>query len=344
MSAAVSTPQPRPTIVRGRFAPSPTGPLHLGGARTALCAWLSVRARGGSFVLRMEDLDAERARAGAADALLEDLRWLGLDWDEGPDAGVGGPYAPYTQGLRRARYADAAARLRAAGLSYPCFCTRAELARAASAPHPGETAPAYPGSCRSIAPADAAARVAAGARAALRLRVPAGERSFDDLVRGAVTQDIARAVGDFAIVRADGCAAYQLAVALDDAEMAITEVLRADDLVDSTPRQLLVLELLGLPAPRYAHVPLVLAADGVRLAKRDGAAQVPALRAAGRTPAEVVGFLGATLGLCPRGSRALPAELLPAWRTHADLRWLAQPPTRLAAGPDPLAENTNAAQ
>jgi len=311
------------TPVRGRFAPSPTGALHLGGARTALVAWLSVRARGGTLVLRMEDLDAERARAGAAEALLEDLRWLGLEWDEGSDAG--GAHGPYTQGERRARYAAAAEELRAAGLAYPCWCTRAELARAASAPHAGEAGPRYPGTCRGAAPR--------AGRAALRLAVPAGVVSFDDLVRGPVAQDVAREVGDYVLVRADGCAAYQLAVALDDSDMDITEVVRADDLLDSTPRQLQLLALLGRAAPRYAHVPMVLNADGVRLAKRDGGAQVAALRAAGRAADEIVGWLAASLGLVPAGTRARPHQLVRAFaeKSGGGLAWLAQPPTRFTA-------------
>jgi glutamyl-tRNA synthetase len=289
---------------RGRFAPSPTGDLHLGGARTALAAWLAARAAGGDFVVRVEDLDGPRVVPGAEARILEDLAWLGLAWDEGPD--VGGAHAPYRQSERRRRYDAAAAALVASGRAFPCWCSRAEVARAATAPHgPGDDGPRYPGSCRE--------RTAGppGRAPSLRLRVEPGEIAFVDGVHGPQREDVAAAVGDFVIVRADGVPAYQLAVVVDDAAMGVTDVVRGDDLLGSTARQLALYRALGLTAPRFAHVPLVLGPDGARLSKRHGAIGVRALRERGVAAARVVGILAATLGLCAAGA-AVPAEELVA--------------------------------
>lgn len=288
-------------LIRGRYAPSPTGGLHVGNARTALLAWLQVRARGGAFVLRIEDLDRPRAVQGAAERLCEELRWLGLDWDEGPD--VGGPFGPYVQSERNAFYDDALSSLRARGRIYPCFCSRQEIARAASAPHgPQDDGPRYPGTCRALAPEAAAARAAAGRAPALRFRVAPGALSFCDGLRGPVAIDLEAAVGDFVVRRADGLHAYQLAVAVDDARMGITDVLRGDDLLSSAPRQIQILEALGLPAPRYAHAPLVLGPGGERLAKRNGEAQLGWLRAQGVPPERVVAELARSAGLADEKS------------------------------------------
>lgn len=273
--------------VRGRYAPSPTGPLHLGNARTALLAWLDIRSKAGTFLLRIEDLDPQRSSPDSAAGIVEDLRWLGLDWDEGPDRG--GPVAPYTQDERRASYDQAIARLLADGLAFPCTCSRAEVARAAGAPHAGEDGPRYPGTClRGVTHPERAASV--------RLRVDPALVTFDDLVCGPVTEDVGWAVGDFALRRADGVAAYQLAVALDDSLMKIDRVVRGDDLLRSTPRQLLVLRALGLDEPRYGHVPLVVGENGHRLSKRGGALSLAALRASGVRPEAVVGWLAKTWG------------------------------------------------
>jgi glutamyl-tRNA synthetase len=296
---------------RGRFAPSPTGELHLGGARTALAAWLAARAAGGTFVLRVEDLDRARAVAGAEARILEDLRWLGLDWDEGPDAG--GPHAPYRQSQRLERFESAIQRLLREGRAFPCFCSRAEVARAAQAPHgPGDDGPRYPGTCRALPPAEAAARARTRAPS-LRLRVEPETIAWRDGVHGEQREDVAAAVGDFVIRRADGVPAYQLAVVVDDADMGITDVVRGDDLLGSTARQLLVYRALGAAAPRFWHVPLVLGPDGARLSKRHGAIGVRALRQRGLAPERVIGFLGASLGLCDRDARPRAAELVPAW-------------------------------
>jgi glutamyl-tRNA synthetase len=297
--------------IRGRFAPSPTGALHLGNARTALLSWLAVRAAGGAYVMRVEDLDRPRVRPGLEARILDELRWLGLDWDEGPD--VGGPAGPYRQSERAGRYADALARLRAAGHAYPCFCSRAEIALAARAPHgPTDEGPRYPGTCRELDPAETARRSATRAPA-WRLRVPEGPVSFEDLVHGVCTRDVAAETGDFVIARADGIAAYQLAVVVDDDAMGITDVVRGDDLLASTARQLLIYRALGLAAPRFAHVPLVVGEDGARLAKRHGALSVAELRARGADPRAVMGLLAELSGLAAAGARPWPGALVPGF-------------------------------
>jgi glutamyl-tRNA synthetase len=296
---------------RGRFAPSPTGALHLGNARTALLAWLHARAAGGAFVMRVEDLDFGRVRPGVMETQLDELRWLGLDWDEGPD--VGGPHAPYVQSERTDRYEAALRRLAERGHLFACTCSRREILAAASAPHAGEEGPAYPGTCRPRAvPADAPSltRFAAG-EAALRFHAPAGEVCFDDGVQGRACFHPAHDTGDFVVRRKDGVAAYQLAVVVDDAAMGITDVVRGGDLLGSTARQLLLFRALGLPEPRYAHVPLLLGADGERLAKRHGAVSLGELRGAGVAPEVVVGWLASTCGLATPGDQARPAALVP---------------------------------
>ncbi|HEX8909942.1 MAG TPA: tRNA glutamyl-Q(34) synthetase GluQRS [Anaeromyxobacteraceae bacterium] len=303
------TPSPAaPPGGRGRFAPSPTGPLHLGNARTALLAWLAARARGASFVMRVEDLDGPRVRPGLEARMLAELRWLGLDWDEGPD--LGGPHAPYRQSERLERYQAALDRLRRAEAVYPCFCSRAEIAAASQAPHgPSDEGPRYPGTCRALSPAEVAARSLRRAPA-WRLRVAPGEIAFRDGVHGRRAFDVAAEVGDFVVARADGIPAYQLAVVVDDAAMGIEEVVRGDDLLSSTARQLLVYRALGLAPPRFAHVPLVTGEDGARLAKRHGALSLGELRERGADPRAVVGLLAALSGLAPEGGRLAPAELV----------------------------------
>jgi glutamyl-tRNA synthetase len=285
---------------RARFAPSPTGPMHLGNARTALLAWLDARAAGATMVLRMEDLDRARIAPGAEARLMVDLRWLGLDWDEGPD--VGGPHAPYRQSARVTRYDAAVARLLAAGRAFPCACSRADVARAASAPHAADDeGPRYPGTCALLPEAEVVARAASqGRQPAIRFRGGARRVAFVDRVAGPVEG----LVDDFVLRRADGTAAYQLAVVVDDAAMHITEVVRGDDLIASTPRQLALFEALSHPPPRFAHVPLVLSPDGDRLAKRSRPRSVADLRGAGISSEEVVRALAASAGLAPRSARA----------------------------------------
>jgi len=297
--------------IRGRFAPSPTGPLHLGNARTALLAWLDARSRAGALTMRVEDLDGPRVRPGLEARILEELRWLGLDWDEGPD--VGGPHGPYRQSERGGRYAAALELLRGQGLVYPCFCSRAEIAQASQAPHASDEGPRYPGTCRGLPPGEQAARMARRPPA-WRFRVPEGPVAFQDAFHGTCTFDVAATVGDFVVARADGVPAYQLAVVVDDAAMEVTDVLRGDDLLPSTSRQLLLYRALGLPAPRFAHVPLVVGADGERLAKRHGAFSVGELRERGAGAAAVVGLLAAASGLAPPGARVMPVELVAGFR------------------------------
>jgi glutamyl-tRNA synthetase len=298
--------------MRGRYAPSPTGAIHLGNARTALLAWLDARAAGGAFVMRVEDLDRPRVVRGAEAALLADLAWLGLDWDEGPDKpDGGGPYGPYRQSERAARYDQAVDALLAAGRAFPCACSRADLARAASAPQePDDDGPRYPGTCRSLAPAEVEARAAAqGRRPAVRFAGGGAPVDFVDRVHRRVAGDV-RGVDDFLLRRADGTASYQLAVVVDDAAMAITRVVRADDLLGSTPRQIALYRALGLPPPEFAHVPLVLAPGGERLAKRTRPLALAELRARGVPPEAVVGVLAASAGLCGPGTRAAARDLV----------------------------------
>jgi len=277
----------------GRFAPSPTGRLHLGNVRSALLGWLAARAAGGRFLLRVEDLDPDRSREDAIAWLVEDLAYLGLDWDG----------EVWRQSQRGAAYEAALEALREKGLVYPCWCSRAEIARAASAPHVGEEGPVYPGTCRD------GGVPKPGRTPALRFRVPEGVVSFVDGVHGPVSQDVARDVGDFVVRRVDGVASYQLAVVVDDAAQGVTDVLRADDLLLSTPRQLLLYRALGLPEPRFAHVPLLLQADGKRLAKREGSTTVAGLRAAGVSGEAIVGLLAKWSGLSD-GAPTRPAELV----------------------------------
>jgi glutamyl-tRNA synthetase len=289
---------PASARVRGRYAPSPTGELHLGNVRTAVVAWLGARAASGEFVMRVEDLDPPRIIPGAESRILEDLRWLGMDWDEGPD--VGGPYGPYRQSERYEIFREALEQLHRAGRLYGCVCSRADLKRLASAPHGlSEEGPVYPGICRE-AGHDLAfgAAPAAGQRVpSLRFQAASGELCFDDLLAGRYCQDVETMVGDFVVRRADGLYAYQLAVVVDDAAMGITQVVRGADLLDSTPRQIQLQQALGYPTPEYAHVPLVLSEEGQRLAKRDQATAIRSLREAGARPEAIVGLLGHSLGL-----------------------------------------------
>jgi glutamyl-tRNA synthetase len=279
---------------RGRLAPSPTGYPHLGHARTFWTAQQRAQAAGGVLVLRNEDLDAARIRADFSRAMMEDLRWFGLTWQEGPD--VGGPYGPYNQSERRSHYLAAFTQLRASGAVYPCWCSRRDVHEAAGAPHeapPGEAwapdEPIYPGTCRpplSDGLAVAAADPPPGA--SWRFRVPDGTSlSFSDGHYGPQAATAGVHFGDFIVWRKDGMPAYQLACVVDDAAMHITEVVRGADLMLSTFRQLLLYRALGVTPPAFYHCPLVTDDRGVRLAKRHDALSLRALRASGRTPAEL---------------------------------------------------------
>ena len=287
---------------RHRLAPSPTGALHVGNLRSALAAWLAARAAGGAILLRMEDLDTARVRTGAATAILEDLRWLGLDWDEGPE--VGGPVGPYVQSERRGLYERARAALAASGLAYPCACSRAEVA--ASAPHGGDAGARYGGRCRDEDPATVIERAGAAGRAvAWRFRVPEREIRFVDGVFGERSERLPETCGDFVIARSDGVVAYQLAVVVDDAAMGITDVVRGSDLLASTARQIALHEALrevgvtppSTLTPRFLHVPLVLGREGEKLSKRERPASVGEMRGRGVRPERLAGVLARTLGL-----------------------------------------------
>lgn len=291
-----------PPLVRGRYAPSPTGALHLGNALAALLAWASVREQGGTFVYRVEDLDPPRVVAGAEAEQMRDLRWLGLDWDEGPD--VGGPHGPYRQSERSTRYEAALAKLAEAGRLFPCDLSRRELREIASAPHGAHARSPYPTHLRPGAlPTDWYARYQAddqtddGAGDALRFRVASGVVCYDDLVQGEQTQDVLAEVGDFVLKRRDGLYAYQLAVVADDLAMGVTEVVRGADLLGSTARQIQLIEALGGEAPAYAHGPLLVGADGEKLSKRNEALCLAELRERGIAPEVVVGALAFAAGL-----------------------------------------------
>ena len=323
-----------PPVPRGRLAPSPTGLLHLGNAYAFLMAWLSVRSKGGSLVLRMEDIDPDRSKPEFVTGIYEDLDWLGLDCDEGPARSAahavreeGGPHAegpcgPYEQSKRLGLYDALLADFCRKGLAYPCYCTRKELRMLASAPHVGDEGAPYPGTCRSLTEAERAARESVGRRPALRLNTDAALRhaaapcallSFCDGVLGPQRFSLADCGGDFALRRSDGVVAYQLAVVADDAAMGITEVVRGDDLLLSTPRQILLFRLLGNEPPDYAHVPLLHDAAGERLAKRHKSLALASLRAAGAAPEAVVGYLGWLAGFLERPQPARPGEMSAAF-------------------------------
>ncbi|HEY5146657.1 MAG TPA: tRNA glutamyl-Q(34) synthetase GluQRS [Polyangiaceae bacterium] len=285
--------------VRTRFAPSPTGDLHLGGAWTALASWVVARRQGGLSLLRFEDLDAARCVPGSRERLEDDLSWLGLDWDG----------TPVVQSERGALYDEALARLAGLGLVYPCDCSRAEIARAASAPHEGEEA-IYGGLCRDRDPTRPMKRPPA-----LRVRVPDDVVSYDDEALGPFAHNLAREVGDFVVRRGDGVYAYQLAVVVDDAAMAISHVVRGADLVASTPRQIWLARILGAAPPRYTHVPLVVAPDGTRLEKRTPGVTIRALRAADLPATTVIGALAHGLGLRPTAAPSTAVEVAEATAT-----------------------------
>ena len=268
-----------------RFAPSPTGHLHLGNARTALLNYLAARSSGGRFILRVEDTDEARSSDKFMRDLFDDLRWLGLDWDEGPD--IGGPHAAYRQQQRRTIYEAWLQKLDTAGLTYPCFCTPAELTIARRQLIAAGKPPRYTGTCRGLTEEERVERLVSGKAAALRFRVPAGQTvTFNDLVHGEqrfATDDI----GDFIIRRADGSTAFFFSNAIDDSLMGVTLVLRGDDHLTNTPRQMLILQALGMPIPRYAHVALLLGMDGAPLSKRHGDLSLRDLRKRGYLPAAI---------------------------------------------------------
>jgi glutamyl-tRNA synthetase len=290
----------------GRYAPSPSGRLHLGNLRTALLAWLFARSQQGRFLLRIEDLDPGRSRLAHELSTIEDLRAIGLDWDE----------EPLRQSLRRERHREALAQLEGAGEVYPCWCTRAEVRLASAAPHAEQRDGVYPRTCRHLSARERSERENSGRPLAWRLDADGRRASFIDVLNGEQTAE----VDDFVLWRGDDTPAYNLAVVVDDADQRIGEVVRGDDLLETTPRQVLLSELLGLPVPRYVHVPLVLGPDGKRLAKRHGAVTLPERVASGERVEELVGWLAASSGLAPSGTRLMPADLLASFDPSRLLR------------------------
>jgi len=279
----------------GRFAPTPSGRMHLGNVFAAMMAWLSVRCRGGGFVLRMEDLDTQRTSPEFAQTLREDLLWLGLDWD----------VETQPQSRRSAVYDRYFEKLRDLGLLYPCYCTRSQL-HSVNAPHLSDGTYVYPGTCRDLTPQQ---RSAFRRAPAWRVRVPQGEWTLTDLCQGPYRQDLAAECGDFVVRRADGVYVYQLAVTVDDGEAGVTEVVRGWDLLSSAPRQMYLQKLFGFPAPVYGHIPLLMAADGRRLSKRDKDLDLGYLRQHCK-PELLLGVLAAAAGLIPRPEALSARELV----------------------------------
>ncbi|MBI2834487.1 MAG: glutamate--tRNA ligase [Acidobacteria bacterium] len=299
--------------MRLRFAPSPTGQLHVGNARTALFNWLLARGSAGRLILRIEDTDAERSTRESELAIIEDLQWLGLEWDEGPD--VGGAHGPYRQSERLRLYESYANELMTAGHGYYCFCPAEQLTRQREAALAEGKPPRYDGTCRTVAAVEARRRVEAGEPAVVRFRVPdRAEVQFDDLVRGPVSFST-EVIGDPVLLRSDGRPAYNFAVVIDDASMEVTHVVRGEDHISNTPRQLLLYEALGFTPPKFAHVSLVLGPDHTPLSKRHGATSVAEFRARGYLPEALVNYL-ALIGWSPgEGEELLPiAELARRFR------------------------------
>lgn len=332
MPGMMATPAYPRTVPVGRLAPSPTGAQHVGNARTYLLAWLSLRSRGGRVLLRIEDIDSPRIKPWATQQAIDDLAWLGLDWDEGPD--LGGPHGPYIQTERLASYTEALQRLQAMEAVYPCRCTRADVAAAASAPHVGQEGPVYPGTCAGRTANDA--RDLAGQPYCWRFRTAGTVDEFADGFMGDRVCDVGQDLGDFVVWKTDGGPAYQLAVVVDDQAMGVTEVCRGDDLLPSAHRQRLLYRAFGWTPPEFVHVPLVVGPDGRRLAKRHGDTRIALLRERGVPAERLIGFLAwscrlratrepvTARSLLPDfDNRTVPAE--PFVMTDADWKWLLRP-------------------
>lgn len=297
----------------GRLAPSPTGALHLGNARSLLMAWLSIRSRGGTLRLRIEDIDGPRIRSGAMEQTIEDLLWLGLDWDGEPEI----------QTEHLARHQAALENLQQQQLVYPCICSRREIEEAATAPHESDGISAetiYPGTCRDRWRDEEHARAESGRDPAFRLKVTESAVAFEDQFTGPQLGELS---GDFVVRKRDGTPSYQLAVVVDDAAAGITEVLRADDLLSSTPRQLLLYRHLKAESPHFIHLPLIVGLDGRRLAKRHGDTSLASYRHQGVSARSLVGALGFLSGLVEQGTQCLPEDLLDGF----DLNRIPEGPT-----------------
>lgn len=300
-------------LPRGRYAPSPTGFLHVGNARTALAAWLHTRSRGGEFVLRIEDLDSQRSKPEFTKANIAELRWLGLDWDEGPD--VGGKYAPYLQSQRPELYQQALETLQAKGHLFECYLSRKDLQEVASAPH--EKMSVYGKQERKRNEQVRAQKRLEGKPPSSRFRVPDKTVRLEDSVYGLQLFSALHEVGDFIVKRADGEWAYQLAVVVDDMAMNITEVVRGEDLLQSTAAQLLLYEALGATPPAFAHVPLLADETGSRMSKRKGSLTLTSLKESGVKPERLVGLLAFSLGLLVELQEVTPRDLLKHYSLEA---------------------------
>ncbi len=290
----------------GRYAPSPTGPLHMGNLRTALLAWLQARLTDSIFVLRIEDLDKPRVKAGSTEQIIHDLKWLGIDWDEGPDSGGLAP--SYKQSQRDEIYKIALQALDEQGLTFQCACSRKDIAQLASAPHTGYGLGVYPGTCRNTKNKTPKP----GKPTGIRFIVDGIETTFEDKLLRQQSQNLVQEVGDFVLKRADGMFAYQLAVAVDDALMGVSDVVRGADLLDSTHRQIALLEALSLPVPGYWHVPLMLDEEGRRLSKRDGDESLDVWRKKDAKPEQVIGYLANSLAWMEANQSLSLQELLQA--------------------------------
>ena len=288
--------------IRVRFAPSPTGLLHVGNARTALLNWLFARHNEGRFILRIEDTDAERSSPEYEESILKDLRWLGLEWDEGPE--TGGPFGPYRQSERLGLYRELADQLVQSGHAYRCYCTPEELARERDEQLARGLTPKYSGRCRNLSREQREAFEREGRSWTLRFRVEEGATSFTDAVKGSVTVDH-EMIGDFVILRADGTPTYNFACVVDDALMEISHVIRAEDHLSNTPRQLLLCRALGFEPPQFAHVPLILGSDRMPLSKRHGATSVRQFRELGYLPEALISFLSGLSWSSPSGEEIL---------------------------------------
>ena len=310
--------------VTGRFAPSPTGLMHLGNAWSFFLAWLGARASGGRVILRHEDIDPDRSRTEWMDAMERDLSWLGLDWDEGSSHGL---HAPYHQSMCGPLYERALDTLKARGLVYPCYCTRKELRILAGAPHGasdglGDAGAAYPGTCRHLTPEQRAQKEAEGRHPALRLLCPDDDvESFNDLVLGPQNIALKDCGGDFALRRSDGVWAYQLAVVVDDIRMGVTQIVRGEDILLSTPRQLLLYRLLDAIPPTYAHVPLLSHQTSQRLPTPPHTLSIAALREKGCSPTSIIGFFARLAGLQPDASPVSPSRLADSIMREGPFPW-----------------------
>jgi glutamyl-tRNA synthetase len=298
-------------VIRVRFAPSPTGYLHIGGARTALFNWLYARRHGGTFVLRIEDTDTERSSWDMVAGIVDGLRWLGIDWDEGPD--TGGPHAPYFQSERVELYRAAARRLVDAGRAYYCYCSPELLQQKRQAAEASGGGWAYDRTCCALSTEEVARLEASGAPRAVRFKVPPGETAFDDLVHGRISFSNSN-IEDFVVLRSDRQPTYHLSVVADDIDMQITDVVRGDDHISNTPKQVLLYDAFGTPAPRFAHVPLIMGPDKKRLSKRHGATSVMEYQRLGYLPEAMINFL-ALLGWSPGTDQELftQADLIRAF-------------------------------